>query len=72
MKVSGIKGMVTGILIRKNDIEYSIRYVKNGEPEIVWLYDFEIELNVQVKAGFNKEVLPKEDNSTIFLIEQTS
>ncbi len=52
--IGGIEGIVVGVCIRGNNLEYHIHYFSQGEHKSVWMFDCEIEPVVitKQKAGF--------------------
>ena len=63
LSIGNIKGIITGVLIRRNDVEYYIRHLSNWEFKEDLFSDFEFEVIYRIKkAGFNQETETEENN----------
>lgn len=53
-KVGQIEGMVTGINIRFDRIQYELTYLFNGEIKVTWFHEEEFDLSAddKIKVGF--------------------
>lgn len=49
-----VEGFITGIVIRRNYIQYEIGYFNNGDYKSIWLQEFEITVTngERVQIGF--------------------
>ncbi len=71
-KSGQIKGMVTGVCIRNESINYEISYFGGGEHKTTWIYryEFDIDTTTKTKAGF-KHYDFETDETPYLLIQST-
>ncbi len=65
-KTNNVKGIITGVLIRRNDIEYYVRYLSGSSFEEGLFADYEFTIKSdKSKVGFSSstELTKIEDNS---------
>lgn len=66
LKIGNIKGIITGVLLRRNDVEYYIRHLDGGSLNETLLSDYEFTINKENNIGFGAKNDSSED---IFLLE---
>jgi len=59
LKIEKIKGMITGICIRFDRIQYEFSYFHNGDIKIIWLSENEFDQIVEKETavGFNRSLV---------------
>jgi len=68
--IGDIEGMIIGVIITMDLVEYKIRYFSSGQEHITWLHRYEIEVfksNSKVGFGVKRDDDP---DPNIILIEQ--